>query len=59
MAELEQKGYAFEMAIPTIVSGKSHSIGHVTDYPIIVVPFDTEAGPFFVETCLKVEGRTL
>jgi|Deesub1362B_J571_1020462.scaffolds.fasta_scaffold08254_2 chemotaxis protein CheX len=55
-AELEKKGYSLEMAIPTIVSGRGHSIKHITNFPIIVVPFRTEAGPFFVEACLKEEG---
>jgi chemotaxis protein CheX len=54
-AELENKGYSFEMAIPSIVSGKDHKIVHITDFPVIVVPFDTDDGPFFVEACLKCE----
>lgn len=52
-AELENKGYSFEMAIPSIISGKDHKIVHITDFPIIVVPFDTDYGPFVVEACLK------
>lgn len=52
-AELENKGYSFEMAIPSIVSGTNHKIVHITDFPVIVVPFETDYGPFFVEACLK------
>ena len=52
-AELSQKGFSFEMAIPSVVSGKGHSIENVTEHPVVVVPFDTEAGPFFVEVCLS------
>jgi len=55
-AELENKGYSFDMAIPSMISGKDHKIVHVTDLPIIVVPFETEHGPFAVEACLK-SGR--
>lgn len=54
-AELENKGYSFEMAIPSVISGMGHKVVHMTDFPIIVVPFDTEHGPFFVEACLKTE----
>ena len=52
-AELAKVGYAFGMAIPAIITGKDHAIEHVTDHPVMVVPFNTEAGPFFVEVCLK------
>lgn len=52
-AELSQKGFSFEMAIPSVVSGKGHSIENITENPVVVVPFHTEAGPFFVEVCLS------
>lgn len=51
-AELDKMGYTFEMAIPTVITGKSHIIEHTTDHPVMVVPFETEAGPFFLEVCL-------
>jgi len=50
---LSEKGYKFEMAIPTTITGKSHSITHKTKGAIIVVPFTTEAGNFFVEVCFE------
>lgn len=48
---LSEKGYTFNMAIPTTVVGKDHSVHHKTSRPVIVVPFETEAGSFFVELC--------
>ncbi len=52
-AKLAEQGIDFDMAIPTIISGNGHELAHITDYPIIVVPFTTEGGEFFVEACLK------
>lgn len=50
---LKEKGYNFKMAIPSIISGKSHIISNITDIPVIVLPFDTEKGPFVIEVCLN------
>ena len=52
-AKLSEKGYIFNMAIPSVISGKAHVIVHLTDSPIIVIPFETENGKFFIEACLK------
>lgn len=52
-AELEQKGYNFEMAVPTMITGKGHQIFQLTDTPVLMVPFSTDSGPFTVEVCLK------
>ena len=46
---LSEKGYRFDMALPTVISGKDHVVTHISKGPIIVVPFSTEAGDFFVE----------
>ena len=51
-AELSNKGYFFDVAIPTIVSGKGHHIRQVAGIPVIVVPFETEAGSFYIEASL-------
>ena len=52
-AKLSEIGIDLDMAIPTIISGKGHELTQITEYPVIVVPFETEAGSFFVEACLK------
>lgn len=52
-AKLSEMGVDLDMAIPTIISGKGHELTQITEYPVIVVPFETEAGSFFVEACLK------
>ena len=40
-------------AIPTIVFGRAHTIYHVIKGPSIVIPFQTEAGQFVIDVCLK------
>jgi len=56
-AQLDQKGYSFQMAIPTVITGKGHVLNHLTDQPVILIPFETETGPFFVEICLREVSR--
>jgi chemotaxis protein CheX len=40
-------------AIPTVVFGKSHRINHVMGGPSIIIPFETDEGPFVVDVCLS------
>lgn len=49
---LSEQGYKFEMAIPSTIVGKDHTIQHNTKGPVVIVPFDTDVGPFFMEVCL-------
>ena len=49
---LETDGFNIIAAIPTVVSGKGHEIKHVLTGPRIVIPFDTDEGPFVVDVCL-------
>ncbi len=51
--ELETLGKVFEAAIPSVVSGKNHTITHYTDGPKIAIPFTTEGGSFTIEVCLE------
>jgi len=46
---LSEKGYKFNMAIPAVSSGKNHLICHNSKTPVIIVPFATDAGWFFIE----------
>ncbi len=52
-ALFEQKGYDFDMAIPTVVAGKNHCIVHKSSGPKLILPFSTDAGEFFVEICFE------
>ncbi|MCX5858090.1 MAG: chemotaxis protein CheX [Deltaproteobacteria bacterium] len=50
---LESMGFNVLAAIPTVVSGKDHAILHVLGGSSIIIPFETVAGPFFVDVCLN------
>jgi chemotaxis protein CheX len=51
--KLEVIGRSLKAAIPTVVMGKNHSISHMTTYPIIAIPFETDRGAFTIEVCLE------
>ncbi|MDI6762185.1 MAG: chemotaxis protein CheX [Thermodesulfobacteriota bacterium] len=50
---LEEMGHHFQGAIPSVISGRGHEIRHITKGPILSIPFNTHAGSFTVEVCLK------
>jgi len=51
--KLESKGRLLKGAIPTVITGKNHTISHITKHPIIAIPFDTDNGGFTIEVCLE------
>ena len=51
--KLEELGRSLKAAIPTVIMGKGHSIAHITNQPIIAIPFDTDNGEFTIEVCLE------
>ncbi len=50
---LNEKGYGIKTALPSVVTGKDHSLSTSTKGTIVVVPFKSTAGNFFVEICLS------
>lgn len=50
---LNDKGYGIKTAIPSVVSGKNHTLQALTKGPVVLVPFSSNAGDFFVEICLS------
>lgn len=50
---LEEIGYHFLGAIPSVISGPNHEVKHITKGPILSIPFSTQAGHFTVEVCFK------
>jgi chemotaxis protein CheX len=46
---LEEEGYAFNLSLPTVIMGSDYLIAHRTRAPILVLPFRTLQGEFFVE----------
>lgn len=51
--ELEESGKQFKAAIPSVITGKDHSIIHYTEGPKIAIPFNTDHGDFTIEVCFE------
>ncbi|MCK4389076.1 MAG: chemotaxis protein CheX [Desulfobacterales bacterium] len=51
--KLEEMGRSLKAAIPTVITGKNHTITHVTKHPIIAIPFSTDNGKFTIEVCFE------
>ncbi|PIE71471.1 MAG: chemotaxis protein CheX [Deltaproteobacteria bacterium] len=51
--ELEMQGKQFQAAVPSVVTGRGHTIFHCTDGPKIGIPFETDDGNFVIEVCLS------
>jgi chemotaxis protein CheX len=51
--ELEQIGKIFKAAIPSVVTGRNHSIIHYSEGPKIAIPFKTDNGDFTIEVCFE------
>jgi chemotaxis protein CheX len=47
--ELAEKGVTLQGGIPTVITGKNHTVKHMTSGPVIAIPFTTQAGDFVVE----------
>ena len=48
-AELAKLGLSFNLATPTMVTGKGVEIHSRTDVPVLVIPFETDCGQFVLE----------
>lgn len=55
---LEEEGYAFNLSLPTVIMGSDYLVAHKTNAPILVVPFKTRQGNFFVEASYERIGKT-
>ena len=51
--ELEENGRVFEGAVPSVITGKNHEITHITEGPIIAIPFTIHEGEFTLELCME------
>lgn len=50
---LSEDGLSLQGGIPTIVSGKNHSISHIHNGPRLAIPFTTPHGGFVVEVAFN------
>ena len=50
---LQSEHLTIAASIPSVVSGKDHTIEHVLGTSSIVIPFTTADGSFVVDVCVK------
>lgn len=53
---LNERGYGIKTALPSVITGQNHSILQMSNGPRVIIPFNTDIGPFFVEICTS--GQT-
>jgi len=53
--ELEKLGFNFQAGIPTMDHGQGHLLNHTVTDRIIIIPFQTKNGDFYIETCFDSE----
>ncbi len=53
--DLKTLGYSSNMAIPSIIEGKAHSITYPAGTTVVLIPFESELGSVFMELCYTVE----
>jgi len=52
-AILNTRGYSLQRAIPNVVRGHGHKIYQSSKIPVLLVPFTSDAGDFFIQICVK------
>lgn len=51
--DLSTMGYTTNMAIPSMVQGKAHTLKYPTGTTVILIPINSAHGTFFMELCYK------
>ncbi|MBC7538348.1 MAG: chemotaxis protein CheX [Bacteriovorax sp.] len=49
--DLKTMGYTSNMAIPSMIEGKNHSIKYPSGTNVVLIPFNSNHGPIFMELC--------
>lgn len=52
-AVLNQRGYKLDRAIPSVLRGKGHKIYSNSKIPVLLVPFRSDLGNFWMQICVK------
>lgn len=50
---LNDHGFGIKTALPSVITGSAHSISQLSNGPRMVIPFESDAGPFFIEICVS------
>jgi len=56
--ELENAGLKYNISLPEVITGTPHILSHNLDSPVILLSFNTDVGPFYVEVTFLNEVNT-
>ena len=51
--KLNEHGYRLQRVIPKVLRGQNHKIAAKTKAPTLLVPFQSNAGDFYIQICVK------
>ncbi|OFZ16804.1 MAG: hypothetical protein A2Z20_02080, partial [Bdellovibrionales bacterium RBG_16_40_8] len=49
---LNEKGYGVKTALPSVVCGNDHHVELLSTGPRVAIPFNSDAGQFYIEICV-------
>jgi len=52
-AKKDITGEDIQIALPTVIYGPKHVVSMPSDVPVVVIPFESECGPFVIEVGMK------
>lgn len=52
--DLKTLGYSSNMAIPSMIEGKEHTIRYPAGTTVVLIPFETHLGQFYMEICYSL-----
>lgn len=50
---LERENISLQSGTPTVIAGKNHSVTHISQGPMLAIPFETQNGPFVIEVAFS------
>ncbi|PCI30616.1 MAG: chemotaxis protein CheX [SAR324 cluster bacterium] len=53
--ELAKLGFHFSAGIPVSMKGENHELKHFVSARIILIPFMTNSGPYYIEACFDAK----
>ena len=53
--KLNEQGHNFQKSLPSVITGANIKVSHVSSGPIIILPFESELGPFQLAIGIETE----
>ncbi len=53
---LEHQGYDLGLSLPTVLSGKDHTVSHFSSAPTLLIPLTAPGGTFYIELSFDLQA---